>query len=759
MFYGGTEPGNQEFEVATGEIRARKFADFVNPDYYLDPNHSDISLLTLGKVGIGTTEVGVVDTRNSMLVINQPEPMDSAIFFNGNSATISARIGKIKDAEGNDTDANLNIVLDPCGDGGAGECGKMVQIGDGATKLNVGTLDPPYTINGERYATYVAAMIGQNEEVAGTVLTDEYVPGIGYRKVIYFANQEKASDLWLFSKITDLPNHIGQMVVLLTPAGNSRAWYTVDPASLTLTIFTSRRTTVSYRLTAPRFDDEKWKNTRDNDGGQGFVLNTPDFIPLTPSGNAESNESFAIIPSTNGSYSLRDQTGAIMEDVSAFSQSTVANLTAGLVRASKLVVNGSADIFGTLTAQTIQSPMVKTNVITPLSSDSEGVTVELSDTQKLRIRSPDGVPKTTIDNQGNIETAGSITTAGDITTDATVSAKSVVTKNLTADHIKTSFGDLDTKIGSMEASMSSFITKLNDISASSPSSSSSSSFSSFPDIPATITAQLASLQEGMDRFTVPDIDLTGKTLAIDSVRMMQNLSVLGTTTLGTTGIAGSLFVDATIMIDQNGIATIGEPLYLQKAKLGSVDIMGGTMVIDPMGNVAINGNLAVSGDVTVGGTLGISIIRPSMDNVEVSLNKTASSSSFGKFLVNGMDNKSVVSIDASGSASFAGDLSASGSATVSKLNITLANDSASTQSGQTATSSATIGTAILPAGTTEISIPTTQITDDSLIYVTPTTPTGNQVLYVKEKWEHKGFTIAIDSALSQDIRFNWWIIN
>jgi len=213
------------------------------------------------------------------------------------------------------------------------------------------------------------------------------------------------------------------------------------------------------------------------------------------------------------------------------------------------------------------------------------------------------------------------------------------------------------------------------------------------------------------------------------------------------------------MIDKNGIATIGEPLYLQKAKLGIVDIMAGILVIDPSGNVAVNGDLAVSGDLTVGGTLGISTIRPSLDDVSISLNKTASSSSFGKFLVNGLNNTPVLSIDASGSAQFAGDLTASGSATVSKLNISLAEPFASSPSGQTATTSATIGSATILTGSLETTVLSTQVTDTSLIYVTPLTSTNNQVLYVKSKQKGTGFTVAIDQSAGVDIRFNWWIVN
>jgi hypothetical protein len=218
-------------------------------------------------------------------------------------------------------------------------------------------------------------------------------------------------------------------------------------------------------------------------------------------------------------------------------------------------------------------------------------------------------------------------------------------------------------------------------------------------------------------------------------------------------------VDATVLIGDDGITAIGEPLYIQKTKLDSVDIMNGTMVIDPLGNVAINGNLSITGDLAIGGTLGVSTIRPSMENIDVSLNKTASSSSFGKLLVRGIDNKQVASIDASGNANLAGDITASGSATVAKLNISLSDATASSQSGQTANTAATIGTAVIPTGATTVTISTTQVTETSLVYVTPLSSTSNQVLYVKEKRKNESFTVAIDSPLDHEVQFNWWIVN
>jgi len=87
------------------------------------------------------------------------------------------------------------------------------------------------------------------------------------------------------------------------------------------------------------------------------------------------------------------------------------------------------------------------------------------------------------------------------------------------------------------------------------------------------------------------------------------------------------------------------------------------------------------------------------------------------------------------------------------------NDPLATVSGQT-NSNATIGTATIITGTTEISILNTKVTPTTLIYVTPTSDTKGKVLYVKSKTEGLGFTIALagnsDSSPS-DITFNYWL--
>lgn len=151
--------------------------------------------------------------------------------------------------------------------------GDALTIGGGAGKINVGTVDPIYTINGEKFATYLPSMIGVKEEVAGE-MTIQCSKGT-CEKTIDFANEEKGSDFWLFGKATDIKKHLPQASIMLTPAFDGRVSYRKGDGVLTITANTFQpedQVTVSYRFTAPRFDSDKWTN-RTSDPGDGFILN------------------------------------------------------------------------------------------------------------------------------------------------------------------------------------------------------------------------------------------------------------------------------------------------------------------------------------------------------------------------------------------------------------------------------------------------------------------------------------------------------
>src|SRR3989344_2420795 len=147
-----------------------------------------------------------------------------------------------------------------------------IVIGGGNGKINVGTVDPPYTINGDKFATYMPAMVGQKEETTDIVRLPE-----SRELVLDFKRAEKGSDLWLFAKVTNLKQNFNKMVVLLTPGFAGKAWYEKDVANLRLIIKGDATGEVSYRLSAPRFDSDKLPNTRGaDDKSTGLIVNDAD---------------------------------------------------------------------------------------------------------------------------------------------------------------------------------------------------------------------------------------------------------------------------------------------------------------------------------------------------------------------------------------------------------------------------------------------------------------------------------------------------
>jgi hypothetical protein len=85
----------------------------------------------------------------------------------------------------------------------------------------------------------------------------------------------------------------------------------------------------------------------------------------------------------------------------------------------------------------------------------------------------------------------------------------------------------------------------------------------------------------------------------------------------------------------------------------------------------------------------------------------------------------------------------------SNSNITVSNLS---------TSNSLSGNATLPAQTTQIIISNTNLTPASQVYVTIISGGKNQSLQVLSK-SKTSFTVGLDSPISEDIQFKWWIIN
>ncbi|MFZ2048745.1 MAG: hypothetical protein WAV25_00345 [Minisyncoccia bacterium] len=232
---------------------------------------------TGGFVGIGTTTPGY------KLSINASNATDHLFQV---ATTTNQQIFTI------DTTGNVGIgtssspfKLDVVGNGaqtariGLNAADTLV-IGGGQGKISVFTFDPIYSIGDVNYATYGLSTIGIKEETTDNVYTTELVPNVGYKHTIDFKTSPEASDLWLFARAVNIRKHINQMSVLLSAGDNARTWYTVDPNNYTLTIYSSKPTLVSYRLSAPRLDADKWSNFNHDFQVTGYKADM-DFSDLT----------------------------------------------------------------------------------------------------------------------------------------------------------------------------------------------------------------------------------------------------------------------------------------------------------------------------------------------------------------------------------------------------------------------------------------------------------------------------------------------
>ncbi|HRT40100.1 MAG TPA: hypothetical protein P5299_01920, partial [Candidatus Woesebacteria bacterium] len=240
--------------------------------------------------------------------------------------------------------------------------------------------------------------------------------------------------------------------------------------------------------------------------------------------------------------------------------------------------------------------------------------------------------------------------------------------------------------------------------------------------------------------------LTGNLTLTNNLIVGAKLLVSGDAQLGNAFISGT-FTAGEIAIKDNFIETTNTALYIQPSGLGSVHIMGDTLIVAENGDVVVSGNLAVNGQLTAHeASVSSNLFAKIIDADEVRTKKLITE------------------------------------------NISVATDSATTiiaQSGfgELATNSAeiasnaTAGTAVLPAGKTELILHNLKLTDKSMVYLTPVGSTNNQVIYLKNKsvptiteasesaeasasaTPTPSFTIAIDQALDKDVQVNWWIIN
>ena len=210
-----------------------------------------------------------------------------------------------------------------------------------------------------------------------------------------------------------------------------------------------------------------------------------------------------------------------------------------------------------------------------------------------------------------------------------------------------------------------------------------------------------------------DLLAQAKTWTTDTA--VENLYVTGQAAISSLSISNSISIGTDFVINSTSgepgltpevsVNTLSAPLKLQSLAMAPVEIMAGKFRIETNGNMAINADLIVSGKIE----------SESIKTKEITTEKL------------------IIAIDATPSAS----LEATSSGIIK--------------------SNATAGTATIPAGLTELTIENSKIEDSSLIYVTPTSSTKNNGLYVKNK-EAGQFVVGFTNPIDVDVAFNWWII-
>lgn len=391
---------------------------------------------------------------------------------------------------------------------------------------------------------------------------------------------------------------------------------------------------------------------------------------------------------------------------------------------------------------------IKSNFISPLAEDSN-IAVSLTDStfEILDSNEATGSAVATIDTEGNAIFAGDIQ-ASDASFSGSISVQDAsIAGTLSVDTVRAgTIEGLDDKIASVfQEQRAKESANIEESGEQQPATDISPSFttgnwnvetSNFMDI-GTVSAQFALFHE--------------------------NLLSLGTTTLREATVMDSFSIGTNFIFGPGSLDVLGNDLQIQPLRQGGVSFLAGLVSIDSNGNLAVAGDASFAQNVTIKGGLFANIISPLPDmDLDIFLPNKNSTESAQFRIVNGSKTPVLAingngDVHSSGSANFVGDLVASGSAFLSKLNIFSQEAQALSENELVASSSA--GTATLTAYKREVTIHSPYVTGDSLIYITPSTDTGNQVLYLLRQSEEGSFTVGVNQAAQQDIEFNWFVVN
>ena len=382
----------------------------------------------------------------------------------------------------------------------------------------------------------------------------------------------------------------------------------------------------------------------------------------------------------------------ISDKIGAFAELIAANIRAGAVETKEFVTGSftafQATIDNLLITGGLVSPVVQTNLISPLADESDviikigksatspfplsGTTEGQGGFGQLIIQDATGSAVASIDTSGNATFSGTVNSQElAVNNDATVSG------TLYADEIRSkTLEEIEELLRQVETNQNLLAQAQN------------------------WEVSTASDSANLEELALNDLYVTDQA-AINSLSV-SNSFALGSDFVISYTSGESITATPDVSIGTS-INTLTAPLALQSLAMAPIEIMAGKIKIETNGDVTINANLFVAGKIE----------SESIKTKEITTER-----------------------------------------------LVIANATTSEESsGATSevSTNATAGKATIPAGVSEITINNPNISDYSLIYVTPTSTTQNNVLFVKSK-EIGKFVVGFTNPIDIDVSFNWWVI-
>ncbi|MFH1601456.1 MAG: hypothetical protein ABIB61_00685, partial [Candidatus Shapirobacteria bacterium] len=434
-----------------------------------------------------------------------------------------------------------------------------------------------------------------------------------------------------------------------------------------------------------------------------------------------------IVGQEGGSRVVNQSTGQTIKRILSAAEAVIGSLRAGRVETKKLV------------AEKIESPIVEVDQIIVKNEELKVLNQEQEEIMEI-----DGKEK-------------KVSVFGDLAADGQIEAESIVAQEasfsaLYAKEIVTNEGSLKEVLASKIAGVKKELEELVNRSASVPQE------QDFGETGETTGSALAGQAENWSTAApAANPALSGlmeNTNPEEELILASNLLIQGRITVDSL-VTNKQLLAGNLVLAGNSLISLDNALYLQPTG-GKVDILAGILIIEDTGQVIVNGSL------TVNGRLAASQFSGNDGDFVVSLGEKEESR-FAALLVKDQNNETVASIDASGSATFA-------KVNVKSPELATESDQLATASAQLV-SNASAGAGTLEAGQARVIIYTTQLTPESLVYITPTSDTQNQVLYVSQKYapieeseENEEitdpyFVVSLNEALENEVEFNWWLIN